>query len=132
MLANLQKIGALFAASLALTGCIHYEHDSAKGKPAEQVVTIQQFDKSLTIVKIDGEQTLYWLSRQSEYRVGVGIHTLQVRKFITAQTHTALVPLTVELVPGRTYGLYGFSSLNQWSYDIRDIETGKSASVVKP
>ena len=54
------RVCAMLLASVALSGCIHYEHGSAKGKPAEQVVTIRQFDKSLTIIKIDQEQTLYW------------------------------------------------------------------------
>lgn len=123
------RLFAMMLFSLALTGCIHYEHKSAEGKPTGQVATIQQFDKHLTIVKIDNDQTLHWLSRQSEYQLGAGVHTVQVTRFISAQAKTAPLAMTVELAGGRTYGLYGNVSENRWSYDIRDVETGKSAAV---
>lgn len=123
---------AIIFSSLVLTGCIHYEHKSAAGKASSQVATIQQFDKSLTIFKIDEDQTLYWLSRQNEYRLGAGRHKIQVRKFITAQQQTAPVEMTIDLVGGRTYGLYGISSLNWWNYEVRDVETGQRANVADP
>nr|WP_314526425.1 hypothetical protein [uncultured Pseudomonas sp.] len=126
------RLFAMMLFSLALTGCIHYEHNSAEGKPVDQVATIQQFDKHLTIFKIDDDQTLYWLSRQNEYRLGAGVHRLQVTRFISAQAQTAPLAMTVELAGGRTYGLYGNVSSNRWSFDIRDVETGKSASVIDP
>lgn len=120
---------AMILSSFMLTGCIHYEHKSAEGKLGSQIATIQQFDKSLTIFKIDDDDTLYWLSRQSEYRLGAGRHTIQVRKFITAQQQSDPIELTVDLVGGRTYGLYGISSLKWWRYEVRDVETGKPADV---
>ncbi|MDY7534045.1 hypothetical protein RGV33_20580 [Pseudomonas sp. Bout1] len=120
---------AMILFSFTLTGCIHYEHKSAEGKSNSEIATIQQFDKSLTIFKIDDDQTLYWLSRQSEYRLGAGRHKIQVRKFITAEQQTAPIEMTVDLVGGRTYGLYGISSLSWWRYEIRDVETGQPADV---
>ena len=123
---------AIILFSFALTGCIHYEHKSAEGKSSSEIATIQQFDKSLTIFKIDDDQTLYWLSRQSDYRLGAGRHKIQVRKFISAQQQTAPIELTVDLVGGRTYGLYGISSLTWWRYEVRDVETGQPADVAGP
>ncbi|WDU64866.1 hypothetical protein LRS56_10600 [Pseudomonas poae] len=122
---------ALLFAAAGLSGCIHYEHQSAEGKPGAEVATIQQFDKHLAITRIDGESTLFWLGRQNEYRLGAGTHRLQATWAI-GQGYSAPLGKTVNLVGGRTYGLYGEASMDRWSYDIRDIETGQSAAVTVP
>ncbi len=119
---------ALTLSSLALTGCIHYEHKSAEGQPVAQVATIQQLNKHLTITRIDEDTTLYWLSRQSEYRVGAGVHKVRV-KWYFGEASTASLETTVNLVGGRTYGLDGEMWKDHWGYNIRDIETGQSAFV---
>ncbi|WP_282396099.1 hypothetical protein [Pseudomonas sp. PS01298] len=131
MLAKHVRAFSMLGFSLALTGCIHYEHQSAEGKPADQVAVIQQFDKHLTITRIDNNGTLFWLGRQNEYRLGAGTHTLQATWSI-GDGRTAPLATTVSLVGGRTYGLYGEASKGRWSYDIRDVETGQSATVKAP
>jgi hypothetical protein len=102
---------AISLACFTLTGCIHYEHKSAEGKPWDEVATIRQFDKSLSISKIDDDTSLYWLARQTEYRLGAGRHKLSVK---------------------HAYGLYGRSSMKWWYYEVRDLETGRSAKVMDP
>ncbi|KHK63549.1 hypothetical protein [Pseudomonas frederiksbergensis] len=114
-----------------LTGCIHYEHKSAEGKPWDEVATIRQFDKSLSISKIDDDTSLYWLARQTEYRLGAGRHKLSVKHAIGTE-YSWPVEMTVDLVGGRTYGLYGRSSMKWWYYEVRDLETGRSAKVMDP
>ncbi|MFQ6557082.1 hypothetical protein Q7F05_14130 [Pseudomonas sp. Lb2C1-1] len=114
-----------------LTGCIHYEHKSAEGKPWEEVATIRQYDKSLSISKIDDDESLYQLARQTEYRLGAGRHKLSVKQTI-GTGYSSPVEMTVDLVGGRTYGLYGISSMKWWYYEIRDVETGRSAKVIEP
>lgn len=125
------RVIALAAFSVALTGCIHYEHQSAEGKPAAQVATIQQLDKHLVITKIDDKSTLFWLSRQSEYQLGAGTHKLTVAWYF-GENSTGGFEKTVNLVGGRTYGMSGEMFKDRWTYDIRDSETGQSAVVAKP
>ncbi|MGA9703159.1 hypothetical protein [Pseudomonas sp.] len=120
---------ALMLSALGLTGCIHYEHKSAEGQPVAQVVTIQQLNKHLTITQIDDDTTLFWLSRQSEYRLGAGIHKIRV-KWYFGEASTAPLETTVNLVGGRTYGLDGQMLMDRWGYDIRDVETGQSAFLI--
>ncbi|MDU9035892.1 hypothetical protein NHG95_22390 [Pseudomonas corrugata] len=114
-----------------LTGCIHYEHKSAEGKPYLQVATIRQFDKHLSITSIDDDTSLYWLTRQTEYRLGAGRHKLAVR-YAIGTGYSSSVEMTVDLVGGRTYGLYGTSSFKWWRYEVRDLDTGQSAQVIEP
>ncbi|MCQ6255841.1 hypothetical protein [Pseudomonas sp. Q11] len=122
---------AMSLTSFSLTGCIHYEHKSAEGKPWDEVATIRQFDKSLSISKIDDDTSLYWLARQTEYRLGAGRHKISVKQAIGTE-YSRPVEMTVDLVGGRTYGLYGISSMKWWYYEIRDVETGRSAKVIEP
>jgi len=114
-----------------MTGCIHYEHKSAEGKPSDEIAIIRQFDKSLSIDKIDDDTSLYWLARQTEYRLGAGRHKLSVQYAIGTE-YTRPIEMTVDLVGGRTYGLYGVSSMKWWYYEVRDVETGRSAKVIEP
>ncbi|WP_335945382.1 hypothetical protein [Pseudomonas sp. G166] len=122
---------AMILLCFTLTGCIHYEHKSAEGKPWTEVATIRQFDKHLSIDKIDDDTSLYWLARQTEYRLGAGRHKLSV-KYAIGTEYSRPIEMTVDLVGGRTYGLYGISSMKWWYYEIRDTETGRSAKVVEP
>ncbi|WLH47086.1 hypothetical protein [Pseudomonas beijingensis] len=122
---------AMILLCFTLTGCIHYEHKSAEGKPWDEVATIRQYDKSLSISKIDDDESLYMLARQTEYRVGAGRHKLSVNQAIGTE-YTRPIDMTVDLVGGRTYGLYGISTMKWWYYEIRDVETGHSAKVVEP
>ncbi|NUT88403.1 hypothetical protein HNO91_18355 [Pseudomonas corrugata] len=115
----------------SLTGCIHYEHKSAEGKPWDEVATIRQFDKALSIAKIDDDTSLYWLARQTDYRLGAGRHKISVHRAIGTE-YSRPVEMTVDLVGGHTYGLYGTSSMKWWYYEIRDIDTGRSAKVIEP
>ncbi|WP_460159092.1 hypothetical protein [Pseudomonas sp. S1_H07] len=114
-----------------LTGCIHYEHKSAEGKPWDEVATIRQFDKHLSIDKIDDDTSLYWLARQTEYRLGAGRHKLSV-KYAIGTGYSRPIEMTVDLVGGRTYGLYGVSSMKWWYYEVRDVDTGRSAKIIEP
>ncbi|OPG74268.1 hypothetical protein B1219_04130 [Pseudomonas ogarae] len=114
-----------------LTGCIHYEHKSAEGKTWAEVATIRQFDKHLSIDKIDDDTSLYWLARQTEYRLGAGKHKLSV-KYSIGTGYSRPIEMTVDLVGGRTYGLYGISSMKWWYYEVRDVDTGRSAKVIEP
>ena len=124
------RLAAVILFCFTLTGCIHYEHKSAEGKPWAEVATIRQFDKHLSIVKIDDDTSLYWLARQTEYRVGAGRHKISVN-YAIGKEFTRPMEMTVDLVGGRTYGLYGISSMKWWYYEVRDVETGRSASVIK-
>ncbi|WP_417695733.1 hypothetical protein [Pseudomonas sp.] len=125
------RIIAVILFCFTLTGCIHYEHKSAEGKPWSEVATIRQYDKSLSISKIDDDTSLYWLARQTEYRLGAGRHKISVKQAIGTE-YSRPVEMTVDLVGGRTYGLYGISSMKWWYYEIRDVETGRSAKVIEP
>ncbi|WP_260959803.1 hypothetical protein [Pseudomonas citri] len=122
---------AMILLCFTLTGCIHYEHKSAEGKPWDEVATIRQYDKSLSISKIDDDESLYMLARQTEYRIGAGRHKLSVNQAIGTE-YTRPIEMTVDLVGGRTYGLYGISTMKWWYYEIRDVETGHSAKVIEP
>ncbi|MGX4730683.1 hypothetical protein [Pseudomonas corrugata] len=129
--AVVSRFTAMTLFCFTLTGCIHYEHKSAEGKPWDEVATIRQFDKSLSIAKIDDDTSLYWLARQTEYRLGAGRHKLSV-KYAIGTEYSRPVEMTVDLLGGHTYGLYGTSSMKWWYYEIRDIDTGLSAKVIDP
>ncbi|WP_434572511.1 hypothetical protein J3P88_26270 [Pseudomonas sp. Z3-6] len=102
-----------------------------EGKSWAEVATIRQFDKHLSIDKIDDDTSLYWLARQTEYRLGAGKHKLSV-KYAIGTGYSRPIEMTVDLVGGRTYGLYGISSMKWWYYEVRDVETGLSAKVIEP
>lgn len=127
---NVLRFTALVLLSFMLTGCIHYTHKSAEGKPPSEIATIKLVDQSLVIVRIDGELTLYILAKQTEYLLGAGAYRIQVRKDLSVDSSTSAVERDVELVAGHTYGLYGKTSRYWWNYEIRDIETGQRADII--
>ncbi|TFH78873.1 MULTISPECIES: hypothetical protein [Pseudomonas] len=122
---NILRSAALLLAGLTLSGCIHFTHESAEGKPVSDIATINQINPALTIVRVDGEGTWFWLSRQSQYFIGPGIHRIEVRRELSQQSYTGTVERTVELAAGRTYGLDGKTGYGRWDFEVRDIETGQ-------
>lgn len=126
------RFTALFLLSFTLSGCMHYTHKSAEGKSDSDIATINLIDKSLAIVKVDDEGTLFWLGRQDQYFIGAGTHRIKVWKDLTIQSHTAIVERNIELVAGHTYGLYGESSRAGWDFQVRDVKTGLRADIVAP
>lgn len=126
------RFATLFLLSFMLSGCMHYTHKSAEGKPDSDVATINLIDKSLSILKVDDDGTLFWVGRQYQYFIGPGAHRIKVWKDFAIDRHSIAVERNIELLAGHTYGLYGATWGGAWDFQVRDVKTGLRADIVVP
>ncbi|MCJ8206866.1 hypothetical protein [Pseudomonas sp. RGM2987] len=113
------------ALMLVAAGCKSYTEKAAEGLPNSQTAGIRAIEKTLTIARVDGADTLYALyTQRTEYRLTAGPHRLEVKKWTGTQA-TRPIFRDVNLIAGREYGLQSVPSEDWWDFKIEDLETGQ-------
>lgn len=119
------RIFGVAALILMASGCKSYTEKAAEGLPNSQTAGIRAIEKTLTIARVDGADTLYALyTQRTEYRLTAGYHRLEVKQWRGTRA-TRSIFRDVNLIAGREYGLKSAPSEDWWDFKLEDLETGQ-------